>query len=126
MKKFIIIIFILIVSSTASNSQTADSVIWRSDSVGHSAPDTLTRLSPTSITKLYQKWTTAWSFAITADSSIEISLTANFTAGKTIRLQAGQTYSSEQLNPQTISDLYIRKYSSSSGTTNYVISAKGF
>jgi hypothetical protein len=122
----IILTTLMILFASVIYSQTATGIIWNTDTVEHSAPDTLSRLNSVPITNLLNKWTNTFSFSIIADSTIEISDTSAFTAGRTLKIDAGVSYLSGNLNPQSFKDIYIRKYSSESGAAQYTITARGF
>lgn len=124
--KTIIIILVLLFISEAAESQIADSVIWRVDTVGNAAPDSLSRLAFKKTNFLYQKWGNNFSFAILADSISEVSDTVAFSAGRTLKIAANTSYSSEQLKTTKFKNLFIRKFSTAPGVMEYVISAKGY
>jgi hypothetical protein len=100
----------------------------RTDSVGYSAPDTLTRLDTNTGSRKYDylsdKGQYFW-FSIVTDSALQFSTNINFPAGLTWDIPAGTSFTSPSLS-SAIGNGYLRKKNNFSGNANYTISIGRF
>jgi hypothetical protein len=103
--------------STGGATAPDTSVIWWNDTTTN-VIDTLSRRNWWTLTNLNTKFKSKFVFTITADSILEFSTTFAFIAGTVFKLNAGETYTSNYLDPAKVADIFYRKFSSKPGACN--------